>query len=93
MNAPPPRLVIDNDAPLRLADAIQRASVALAIRSGPGPSEALASQAALELVAFEREAADRRYFRAQTGVLSRSGPKTSFAAPGDEEAADRARTL
>jgi hypothetical protein len=103
MNAPRLTLSVDNDTPLRLADAIEiafprggitvsglrkeaakgrliieriagkdfvtlaainamRAEVALAIRSGPGPSKALASQGALDSLLLN--------VKRQTGAIS-----------------------
>jgi hypothetical protein len=116
MNAPRLTLSVDNDTPLRLADAIEiafprggitvsglrkeaakgrliieriagkdfvtlaainamRAECRIGDPKRSRPLQSARQSSRPRLVAFDREAADRRYFRAQTGVLSQSGPE------------------
>ena len=116
MNAPRLTLSVDNDTPLRLADAIKiafprggitvsglrkeaakgrliieriagkdfvtlaainamRAECRIGDPKRSRPLQSARQSSRPRLVAFEREAADRRYVRAQTGVLSQSDPE------------------
>ena len=123
MNAPRLTLSVDNDTPLRLADAIKiafprggitvsglrkeaakgrliieriagkdfvtlaainamRAECRIGDPKRSRPLQSARQSSRPRLVAFEREAADRRANWRLEPKRSRSGPKTSFAAPG-----------